>query len=280
MPAHRLPLRQRCKVQLTIRTTTPFQFEFTNCPVIDRSGYLHLKAIRAGAKRGATTAGLANPRSPAVSKRQRQELRLDALSQLYSGICVAYCNFTATSGLDDREAEFLNGRWTHVVRIVPARYQDEVGMMAVHVNEKHGVQTLTLPVPPCPSPKPSSWAGAGVRARRRPRTVLTDGQLTAARDFLSLALPNRTRVQGDEVQVLITAPRGERGPVDVMAVAACYLSFGFNVSVRNVLDWVREGQYSQRVHPDWKGAISENDSRGIETVERIAGWNGWRGWSG
>ncbi|KAF8635055.1 hypothetical protein AX17_004043 [Amanita inopinata Kibby_2008] len=119
--------------------------------------------------------------------------------------------------------------FTHILKIVyPSMTNtNDPGCVSSSVNKTTGVQTLTLTIPTSAAysnhSSPSRRHGGRGRRHARPgisqrmHTLLTEEQLLAARDFLSLALPyylearpTSRKASGENVAVLLTAPGGDR----------------------------------------------------------------------
>ncbi|KAF8700267.1 hypothetical protein AX14_000821 [Amanita brunnescens Koide BX004] len=214
--------------------------------------------------------------------------------------------------------------FTHIVKIAyPSLLRDDFpGSVSTSVNKKTGVQTLTLTVPSPHSHSRSSSAGSAYGdsintspARRRHKgrrhartgvsqrmfTLLTEEQLLAVRDFLSLALPyylearpNTMKVASENVAVLITAPGGSKpaygmddleefglngfghtgygdngsdkgGAADIISAITCYLSFASETPVETVLAYIDE---EECLGDEWKDAISR-DEDGVGFVQKV-----------
>lgn len=193
-----------------------------------------------------------------------QRPKLDALSHVDRNISVAFCDdFTSDKALSDREAQGLSRHWTHVIRIMYGAEED-VGETRTHYCHEQGIETLTLLIP---APHSGHYWPGGV-------TVLTDHQLKAARDFLTLSLPNQFKNKNlclgrqDKPQALITAPRGYWEAVDVMSVVACYQSFVTECSVSWVLRNVRREYWVNRA---WKNGAEQIEKFGpsLEVIRNV-----------
>lgn len=214
--------------------------------------------------------------------------------------------------------------FSHIVKIAyPSLLSgDAPGSIATSVNKKTGVQTLTLTISSPQSHSRSSSTGSAygdsvntsptrrrLKGRRHARTgvsqrmytLLTEEQLLAVRDFLSLALPyylearpNTMKVPSENVAVLITAPGGSKpaygmddwvefglngfghtgygdngsdkgGAADVISAIACYLSFASETPVETVLAYIDE---EECLGDEWKDAISR-DEDGVGFVQTV-----------
>ncbi|KIL63806.1 hypothetical protein M378DRAFT_179105 [Amanita muscaria Koide BX008] len=211
--------------------------------------------------------------------------------------------------------------FTHIVKLVyPSMSKnDDPGSISTIVNNTTGVQTLTLTIPSphshSRSSSTSSIYGDSFKAspsRRRAKggrrhartgvsqrmfTLLTEEQLLAARDFLSLALPyylearpTTKRIASENVAVLVTAPGGSQptfgmdiveygfangygddgldkgGAADIISAIACYLSFASETPVEMVLSYIDE---EDCVGDEWKDAISR-DEDGVGFIQMVA----------
>ncbi|KAM6502992.1 hypothetical protein JOM56_002969, partial [Amanita muscaria] len=174
--------------------------------------------------------------------------------------------------------------FTHIVKLVyPSMSKnDDPGSISTIVNNTTGVQTLTLTIPPPHSHSRSRHARTGVSQRMF--TLLTEEQLLAARDFLSLALPyylearpTTKRIASENVAVLVTAPGGSQptfgmdiveygGAADIISAIACYLSFASETPVEMVLSYIDE---EDCVGDEWKDAISR-DEDGVGFIQMVA----------
>jgi len=213
--------------------------------------------------------------------------------------------------------------FTHIVKIAyPSLLSDDCpGSISTSVNKKTGVQTLTLTIAAPQSHSRSSSASSGygdsmntspsrrrLKGRRHARTgvsqrmftLLTEEQLLAARDFLSLALPyylearpSTMKVTSENVAVLITAPGGSKpafgmddmeelgldgfgrasdnngsdkdGAADIISAITCYLSFASETPVETVLAYIDE---EECLGDEWKDAISR-DEDGVGFVQKV-----------
>lgn len=215
--------------------------------------------------------------------------------------------------------------FSHIVKIAyPSLLSgDAPGSISTSVNKKTGVQTLTLTISSPQSHSRSSSTGSAygdsvntsparrrLKGRRHARTgvsqrmytLLTEEQLLAVRDFLSLALPyylearpNTMKVASENVAVLITAPGGSKpagtddwdlegfglngfghtgygdngsdkgGAADIISAIACYLSFASETPVETVLAYIDE---EECLGDEWKDAISR-DEDGVGFVQKV-----------
>ncbi|CAA7263058.1 unnamed protein product [Cyclocybe aegerita] len=220
MPAYRQPLRQRCKVNLTINTS-----------LHDRDEERGRTKRRAKAwKRTHTpdslfsTAGTA-PSSPRCAIPD-EEPQHNALKSFYHFI--PYVSFAFADGhydpfkvqyppsgprYDSPASPSLNIPFTHIIRILHPSYSRdpnqhlEQGMVWPEYDEESGIALLNIVVPEAHAyPKDTP---------ERMFTLLDTNQLLLARDFLCLALPfyradhqwhRALTPSSDDVHVLITAP--------------------------------------------------------------------------
>jgi hypothetical protein len=195
---------------------------------------------------------------------------LRGLQRLVPGLFVA---FNADEGEDDDDDDggvdtIREPRFTHIISLsTRARTAESTTSTTAvyHSVDPNGVHRLRLIVP-----HPAyccNYSAPGTRFR------LSKSQLLSARDFLSLALPyyvqyrqpiSTRRPAGTDVCVLVTASFA--CPAEAIAVAACYLSFMSQRSVRQVLDYIDDDDEILGV---WKNTVV--CKRVVGVVEDVAG---------
>jgi len=198
--------------------------------------------------------------------------------------------------------------FTHIIKIAyPSMASgDNPGFISADVNNETGAQTLTLTIPSphshsrsssttsaygdCLNASPSRRKVKGGRRHARTGisqrmfTLLTEEQLLAARDFLSLTLPyylearpTTKKLAGENVAVLVTAPGAsgsgygedssdKGGAADIISTIACYLSFASETPAEMVLSYIDE---EECLADEWKDAISRDDD-GVGFVQKVA----------
>jgi hypothetical protein len=272
MPATRLPLRERCNVALSVFTTisTCSAIESFDTPDYSRR---HGRKRRKGLKHD-TAEGV--PHATGIVKVSRipqgQPLRNDhclkSLHELIPYLFLAFSEGNTKSLNTPTASEF-----THIVCITRPNSGNKAGRTELQYDSKCDVHTLDFTVP-LSTPKRGRRQARG-KGKERDGTLLTKYQLLAARDFLSLALPYYSQAHpidqdpttsADIVRLLITAPSGEGGAVDIMAVAVCYLAFASGESVETVLKYINQEEVVGDV---WKDVIGLGEG-GVRFVEKVA----------
>ena len=282
MPAIRQPLRQRCNIQLNVFTDIPPEevLETTRRVYEEdvssrRKSRRHVRDVSIPFTK--MTTGRKNPTTPQlhpVSMSAAQ--RLQSLHELLPYLFISFHNgnhLPAEVVTEDGAA------FTHIIKIAHETSKSEAGVVDIGRDIKRGLHTLILFVPTS-APRPRRRAPGGRRVRstgERNITLLTEYQLLAARDFLSLSLPYYSEARptevlkcpvssADQVRVLITAPAGEGAAADVMSVAACYITFVSGVSTQTVLECIDD---EKRVLDVWKDVVGEREG-GIRLIDHAA----------
>jgi hypothetical protein len=279
MPAVRQPLRQRCNVRLNVYTAIPPEEVLeTSARVYDEDVSAQTKSRRpvpdVSVPFNGIAAGKKNPFTPLlhpVSKSAAQ--RLQSLHELLPYLFVSFHtgNHLPTEVVTDDGAAF-----THIVKITHQTSKRKAGLVEVSRDVKRGLHTLILAVP---TSTPRRHGRRRVRTTgERNTTLLTEYQLLAARDFLSLALPYYSETHpasevlegpigsADRVRVLVTATAGEGAAADVMSVAVCYITFVSGESAQTVLECIEK---EEEVPAIWKDVIGEGEA-GIRLVDCAA----------
>jgi hypothetical protein len=274
MPAARQPLRERCNVKLNVATAISVQESF-NTPVYDDDVFTkrrrHVPDVRVpftnavAEKKNAIMPRL-HPVNPSAAR---------GLQSLHELLPYLFISFHTGNRLPAQVITKDGTTFTHIVKITHATPKRKAGTMDIGEDAKRGLYTLTLVVPTSP------LRGRG-RRRVRSRgkvcaTILTDYQLLAARDFLSLALPYYSEARpknpipgpvgsADQVRVLVTAPAGDTAATDVMTIAACYITFVSRVCAQTVLECIEK---EEEVPWYWKGIIGEGKD-GFSLIDYVA----------
>jgi hypothetical protein len=277
----RQPLRQRCNVKLNVFTAiTPEKVIETYSDVYKRDTSSQNKSRRPApdvkVPFNEMAAGNVNPMIPMtprlhpVSKLAAQSLQ--SLHELLPYLFVSFCTggHLPTEVITDDGAAF-----THIVKIAHETSQRQAGLAEIGRDVKRGLHTLVLFIP---NSAPQRRGMRGVRnVGKRMTTLLTEYQLLAARDFLSLALPYYSETHpasevlegpiesADRVRVLITAPAEDGAATDVMSVAVCYITFVSEESAQIVLECIKK---EEEVPGTWKDVIGEAD--GIRLINYAA----------
>ncbi|EAU91828.1 hypothetical protein CC1G_04595 [Coprinopsis cinerea okayama7 len=272
----RAALRQRCKVNLRIYTAlSPY---IDDLPIYIEDN--HLRSLQCAKPKGA----VAPPKNVQSTFAVRAQINTELSQQTIPRIpksspfhqfpdfesfyeLVPYLSLAFSDGdfTPEIAARFNlspnTNEFTHFLKIVDAKSPSEAGRTILETDEYTGTQTLTLPIYHHPPPN-----------RRRDYTLLSDRQLLAARDFLSLALPYfsegrpnlKKRGSSDMAHVLMTAPKGIGGAVDVMSIAACYLSYASMVDIDTVVEHMDEAiGYGGK---GWVGVIGED---GLDRIAQV-----------
>ncbi|KAF8336088.1 hypothetical protein F5887DRAFT_891670 [Amanita rubescens] len=260
MPVLRRPLRERRNVQLNVATSPSKENDNRSTSIQTKHSYIKAKAPVRGGRRLRLSNGQGkftpDTRSSPAQDLQSMHEFLPFLFIAFSNGQYTPASLKASYGID----------FTHIVKIAyPSLLSDDCpGSISTSVNKKTGVQTLTLTIA-----APQRHARTGVSQRMF--TLLTEEQLLAARDFLSLALPyylearpSTMKVSGENVAVLITAPGGG-GAADIISAITCYLSFASETPVETVLAYIDE---EECLGDEWKDAIS-CDEDGVGFVQKV-----------
>lgn len=261
MPVVRQLLRERCNIQLKIRTTTTPRRHRHISPALpssdDEYAYVPRELKPTRHKRVLTDPTL----------RPLNRATAGGLLSLYELIPFIFLSFhhghlLPPSLITDNSATF-----THVIKITHATPNFPVGAIDLQLDSKRGLSMLLLavPAPPVLTEYAALRARISKPADQRNRTVLTDKQLVTARDFLSLALPYYSQAyarthdipapSADRVRVLITAPVGDGAAADIMSVVVCYLTFCSEERAGAVLGYITS---EHKVPILWREGMSRN----------------------
>ena len=236
-----VPLRERCKVNLSVDTKCrqravnhhePPTHPLFNVPV-DSNSPQHDERLYSST--------LPNGKDK-------------CLGEIIPGMFVAFHEPSHTSAQVVR----ANRGFTHVVCI---SYSDESGRIVettTWFKDESYVRALHLTLP-FPSSK-----------RNNPRLQLQENQIRVARDFLSLALPYSSESAPQDwarcsSRVLVSTPSGQ--PVDAICVIAAYLSFASEEEVCDVLSGMED---IEELPEQWKRIVGEYDA---EIVQEIADYD-------
>ena len=241
-----VPLRERCKVNLSVDTqceqprrvkhNQPPTHSFVDVPVdSDSDSPYHYG--ESPIKSGLYSSILPNRKN-------------ECLGEIIPGLFVSFYE-PSNSSLQVIRA---NRCFTHVVCI---SYSNDCGRIVETTTlfkDDSYVRALHLTIP-----FPSS-------RRNGTRLQLQENQIRVVRDFLSLALPySRKSTQKDWARcsssVLVTTPSGQ--PVDAICVVAAYLSF---VSGEEVCDVLSGMDSIEELPAEWNRVVCEYDA---ETVQDI-----------
>lgn len=233
------PLRERCSVRLTVRTT--FEY-FTDGPM---TGHTPTTQV-----------------APSSAHREwdnfiHYDAPLEYFSRRYHLQDITECLYVASA--DAHEVDTLCAEagvpFSHVLQIEPVEDVAAPDSRSEEMIEGAlKVQKLTLKCPRQPE------------GRIRGCTALSASQLLAARDYLSLIMPYSSRFVPKHpprfnVQLLVVAPAGHT--VDVMSIVLCYLAFSSGHHAETVMQHIGEEEYDEV----WEGGISQE---GLDFVEHIA----------
>jgi len=240
-----VPLRERCKVNLSvdtncIRQRTVQHSEPPTRPPFDDpvdSDSPHDE------DESPVKAGLYSSTLPNGKNR--------CLGEIIPGMFVSFHEPNHTSA----QVVHANRCFTHVVCITYSVDYGRIVETTTWFKDESYVRALHLTLP-FPSSK-----------RNNPRLQLQENQIHVARDFLSLALPYPSESAPQDwaqssSRVLITTPSGQ--PVDAICVVASYLGFASGEEVCDVLNGMES---IEELPEEWKGVVCEYDA---ETVQDIA----------
>lgn len=251
MPTTRQPLRERCNVHLNVKTSIPDEVS-DNTPTSDEMPSRGRNKNRKD-MHGPCTRAPRMPSSFDIQGPHLHPLRFTTIRDLYSlhqlvpsmFISLHHRNSLPHSLITDNGTTF-----THIVKITNETPKRKAGTLELIADPKRGLQTLILVVP-VPTQVASLYRTKirnTLGTDQRQSTVLTEHQLLATRDFLSLALPYHSIAHprddfpiasADIVRVLITAPGAHGVAADVMTIALCYLTFASEEGAETVLGYIR-----------------------------------------
>lgn len=275
MPAIRQPLRQRCNVKLNVFTDIypeVLQAYEEDVPLRNRSRR-HVRDVSIPFTKMA--AGRRNPTTPRlhpVSMSAAQQLH-----ELHELLPYLFLSFHNGNHLPTQVVTDDGAAFTHIIKIAHETSKKEAGVVNIETDNKRGLHILILVVPTS-APRRRAPGGRRVRTTgERNITLLTEYQLLAARDFLSLSLPYYSEARpnellegpvhsADRVRVLVTAPTGGGAAADIMSVAACYITFVSGVSAQTVLECIDK---EEGVSDVWKDVIGHREG-GIRLIDHAA----------
>jgi hypothetical protein len=278
MPVVRQPLRQRCNVRLNVITAIPPEDDLdTPSQVYDGDLASQSKSRRivsdVRVPFSGVAAGKKNPAPPRLHPVSASAAR--RLQSLHELLPYLFISFHTGDHLPNEVVTEGGAAFTHIIKITHETSKRKAGVVDVRADTKRGLHTLVLFVP---TSAPRRRGGRRVRNfGERNVTLLTDSQLLAARDFLSLALPYYSETHpnedlegpvgpADRVRVLVTAPAGDGAAADVMSVATCYITFVSGESVQTVLECIEK---EEEVPTVWKDVIGEGED-GMRLLDRAA----------
>ncbi|GLB45074.1 hypothetical protein LshimejAT787_1901520 [Lyophyllum shimeji] len=257
MPAIRKPLRERCNVQLNVKTAIPPSDD------IDSWEWSDLDYAAPNHFRTRKVIDVRVPYTKAASR--KCAARAPVLYPIYT---------PTTEGLSSlhRLVPYIYVGFydKHLPRsIIHHKYKPGHCDLQVDLARGLCVLGLTVPAPDVDEEKPNE--------RQRKKTVLTEEQLLLARDFMALALPYYNEAHpradippiamtADSVRVLVTAPERPGAAVDIMSVVACYLTFASEESAETVVGYVR---VEEDVPEVWKEAVPER-REAVGLVAKVA----------
>ncbi|KAF9649466.1 hypothetical protein BDM02DRAFT_3186229 [Thelephora ganbajun] len=240
-----VPLRERCKVNLSVDTKSkqrrdvkrnePPVHSLLDVPVDPDSPHHYGESP---VKSGLYASILPNGKDR-------------CLGEIIPGMFVSFHEPSHTSA----QVVHANRCFTHVVSISYSNDPGRIVETSTWFKDGSHVRALHLTLP-FPSSK-----------RNSPRLQLQGNQIRVARDFLSLALPYSSESAPPDwarssSRVLIATPSGQ--PVDAICVAAAYLGFA---SGEEVCDVLSEMEDIAELPREWKRVVCEHDA---ETVQYIA----------
>ncbi|KAG5641011.1 hypothetical protein DXG03_006385 [Asterophora parasitica] len=283
MPAIRKPLRERCNVQLAVKTAIPTS--------VDDDYYTETPASSDPSTRGRPKArkpidvripyrGTSKKRHGATVHKAPRLHPIDTpttagMHSLHRLVPYIYVGCYDGAHLPRSLVSNDGALFTHIVKI--SHPCEEKGKKAGHrdlqVDLTRGMYCLGLIVPAgC---KDEETKGATTLTQAPDKLRLTEEQLLLTRDFLALALPYYAQAHprddipfeptSDSVRVLITAPAGREAAADIMAVVVCYLAWASEEPVGTVVDYIRA---EEEVPGVWKGALGGKEA--LVAVQNVA----------
>lgn len=147
-----------------------------------------------------------------------------------------------------------NRCFTHIISITHSKDPCRIVETTTWFKDDSYVRALHLTIP-FPSSK-----------RHNTRLQLHKNQILVARDFLSLALPFTSDSPSHDwirntARVLITTPLGL--PIDALCVIGVYLSFSSGDEVCDVLSQLEEHEDLPR---EWRGMVCEEDAEIVQVI--------------
>lgn len=276
MPPTR-PLRQRCNVKLNVFTAIPpDRLREPSSHVYDdpsSRSKSRRAVIDVSVPFNGVAAGRKHPTIPRLHPVSRSTARrLESLHELLPDL---YVSFHTGNHLPAEVVTEDGAAFTHIIKITHATSKRQAGVVDVGRDIRRGLYTLILVVPAF-----APWRHERRRvqsAGERNTTLLTEYQLLASRDFLSLALPYYSKMHpsdvlegpigsADRVRVLVTAPAGDGAATDIMSVAACYITFVSGESAQTVLECIDR---EEEVPAVWQDVIGEGEG-GVQLIDHAA----------
>ena len=277
----RTPLRERCNVQLKVWTAIPTKLS-DDSPSSDEDDdvffggrLLYRRGFNAPNKMTFDIAG------PALHPLNRLTAR--GLLSVYKLVPDIFLALHTGKRLPSSLTTEHGAAFTHIIHIAHPTSTREAGGIHLHLDANRGLHILTLPVPPS-SPVTGPTAARG-RSRKVTSsgtgTSLTENQLLAARDFLSLALPYFSEAHppddlpvdaslgdddddDDDVRVLVTAPVGDGAARNVMSAVLCYLTYTSRKDTETVVGCIKA---ERGVPVVWRDGMQRE---GLGFIERVA----------
>ncbi|KAF8069979.1 hypothetical protein FPV67DRAFT_995435 [Lyophyllum atratum] len=272
MPAIRQSLRDRCKVQLHVKTAIPAS---------DDDYYYYDDEInKRGRSRMRKYTDVCVPYNKAsIKKSNAAQARLypidtpttEGLHQLHRLVPYIYVGFYDAEHLPPSIVSDDGALFTHIVKITHASKTQKPGHCDLQVDIERGLCCLKLVVPgPCPESKAKENTAEG----QSRKMVLTEEQLLLARDFLALALPYYAEAHprddipwgsADIVRILIAAPAGEGAAADIMSIVACYLTFASEEPAETVVEYIKVEEDIPKV---WTQGVEGREA--VRLIAKIA----------
>jgi len=237
-----VPLRERCKVNLSVDTeckrrrnvkhNEPPTHSFIDVPV-DSDSPREESPIRSGFYSSTLPNG-----------------KDRCLGEVIPGVFISFHDPNHTSAQVVR----ANRCFTHVVCVSYSNDPGRIVETTTWFKDDSYVRALHLTLP-FPSSK-----------RNSTRLQLEQNQIHVARDFLSLALPYSVSSAPEDwvrssSRVLITAPTGL--PIDAVCLVAAYLSYASGEEVCDVLNGMETIEELPR---EWKRVVCEYDAEIVQDV--------------
>jgi len=239
-----VPLRERCKVSLSVDTkcrrrravkhNEPPIHSFIDVPVDSDSSHHHDESP--------IKSGLYSSTLPSGKDR--------FLGEIIPGMFASFHEPSHNSAQVVR----ANRCFTHVVCISYSNDSGRIVETSTWFKDETYVRALHLTLP-FPSSK-----------RNSTRLQLQENQIHVARDFLSLALPYSSQSSPQDwarssSRVLVTTPSGQ--PVDAICVVAAYLGFASGEEVCDVLSGMENIEELPKV---WKRVVCEYDAEIVQDI--------------
>jgi len=283
MPAIRTPLRERCNVQLKVWTTIPTEVS-DDFPSSDEDDDIFFGGrVRAPYRKGR---GFNAPNKlsfditgPALHPLNHLTAR--GLLSVYKLVPDIFLALHTGKRLPSSLATEHGAAFTHIIHITHSTSTREAEEINLHLDANRGLHILTLPVPPpslvsnCAGPTVARGRSSKVTSSGT-KTGLTENQLLAARDFLSLALPYFSAAHppddlpddtsSDDVRILVTAPVGDGAARNVMSAVLCYLTYTSRKDTETVVGCIKA---ERGVPAVWREGMQRR-GEGLRFIERVA----------